>query len=105
MTPAPAYLPHVWLLLHFVLAAIPPTVYWAYRRRWRITLFGCFLVLSASGIAASWLAMIVRDDSAYAYWMFLLDTRTLLTATIVFVASLLITVVVHARHCAKASAG
>jgi hypothetical protein len=94
----------LWLLLHVVLAVIPPTVYWAYRRRWRIMLLDCFILLTASAVAASWLAVIVRHTGASACLRFLLETRTLLTATIVFVASLLITLVVHAWTRAKASA-
>jgi hypothetical protein len=100
MSVAP-FLPQLWLLVHGLLAAAPVAVYLAHRQRWRISLAGCFVCLTASGLAAFWLGLILRQYGAAACLQFLLHSRTLLTAAIVFVASCLITLVVWARSRVK----
>jgi hypothetical protein len=80
---------------------VPPAVAWAARRRWRITLGQCFLVLSAAAIPASWTAVVVRHIGPGDFARFLMQSKTLSTSAIVFVASLLITLLVRAKAAAR----
>jgi hypothetical protein len=89
------YLWQLWLILHMVLAAVPPILYWAHRRKWRTTLLGCMGVLTASAVLASWLGVIARHVGHAACARFVSEDINLATAILVFAASLSISDVRH----------